>query len=149
MADYRRFGSWTGDGSAIRPGRHVARHNGGSDGKTWIAHGSGRRGGRDLRRRFPGLLDAMPSRRLTGQLAVSPTHLSRTFRHETGSSLTRYRNRLRVSHALDRIEGGEDNLAVLAADLGFADQAHFIRTMREHTGHTPGKLRAVLHQLAD
>jgi AraC-like DNA-binding protein len=86
---------------------------------------------------------------LAAHLAVSPTHLSRTFRHETGSSLTRYRNRLRVSHALDRIEGGEDNLAVLAADLGFADQAHFIRTMREHTGHTPGKLRAVLHQLAD
>ncbi len=83
---------------------------------------------------------------LAAHLAVSPTHLSRAFRHETGSSLTRYRNRLRVSRALDRIEAGEDNLAALAADLGFADQAHFIRTMREHTGHTPGRLRAVLNQ---
>jgi AraC-like DNA-binding protein len=96
--------------------------------------------------------DHPASRRLTtlaAHLAVSPTHLSRTFQHETGNSLTRYRNRLRVSRALDRIEAGEDNLAVLAADLGFADQAHFIRTVREHTGRTPRQLRAVLHRPAD
>lgn len=81
---------------------------------------------------------------LAAVLAVSPYHLSRAFSRETGSSLTRYRNRIRVSRAMDRIEAGEPHLALLASDLGFADQAHFTRVTREHTGHTPGQLRSQL-----
>jgi AraC-like DNA-binding protein len=77
-------------------------------------------------------------------LDVSPYRLSRVFTREMGVSLTRYRNRVRVAHALDRIEAGEPSLAVLAADLGFADQAHLCRTMREHLGHTPTALRGLL-----
>jgi AraC-like DNA-binding protein len=49
-----------------------------------------------------------------------------------------------VARALDRLETGEPSLAVLAADLGFADQAHLCRTMREHLGHTPTALRRLL-----
>ncbi|CAL9616743.1 hypothetical protein SUDANB121_05771 [Nocardiopsis dassonvillei] len=77
-------------------------------------------------------------------LDVSPYRLSRTFTRGTGVSLTRYRNRVRVSRALDRLEEGEESLAVLAADLGFADQAHLCRTVRDHLGHTPTALRALL-----
>ncbi|MFF0340394.1 helix-turn-helix domain-containing protein [Kribbella sp. NPDC004875] len=77
-------------------------------------------------------------------LDVSPYRLSRAFTRELGVSLTRYRNRVRVARALDRLEGGEPGLAVLAADLGFADQAHLCRTMREHFGHTPTALRRLL-----
>jgi Helix-turn-helix domain len=51
-----------------------------------------------------------------------------------GVSVTRYRNRVRVARALDRLEHGEDSLAALAADLGFADQAHLCRTVRQHLG---------------
>jgi AraC-like DNA-binding protein len=61
-------------------------------------------------------------------LGVSPYRLSRAFTGELGVSLTRYRNRVRVSRALQRLEDGERNLAALAADLGFADQAHLCRT---------------------
>ncbi|MFD3686021.1 helix-turn-helix transcriptional regulator [Nocardiopsis sp. NPDC058631] len=81
---------------------------------------------------------------LAGLLGVSPYRLSRAFTRETGVSLTRYRNRVRVGRALDRLEGGEESLAVLAADLGFADQAHLCRTVREHVGHTPTSLRTLL-----
>ncbi len=55
--------------------------------------------------------------------AISPFRLSRAFTREMGVSLTRYRKRVRVARALDRLEHGENQLAVLAADLGFADQA--------------------------
>ncbi len=41
---------------------------------------------------------------------------------------------------------GARSLALLAADLGFADQAHLTRTVREHTGHTPAALRRALGQ---
>jgi AraC-like DNA-binding protein len=83
---------------------------------------------------------------LTDHLGVSPYRLSRAFPREVGVSVTRYRNRVRVGRAMERLEHGERSLALLAADLGFADQAHLTRTVREHTGHTPAALRRVLAQ---
>lgn len=77
-------------------------------------------------------------------LGVSPFRLSRAFPRELGVSVTRYRNRIRVAEALDRLERGEPSLAALAADLGFADQAHLTRTLREHIGHPPTALRRLL-----
>jgi AraC-like DNA-binding protein len=38
------------------------------------------------------------------------------------------------------MESGEQSLGVLAADLGFADQAHLTRTVRQHVGRTPSCL---------
>ncbi|MEV0594871.1 helix-turn-helix domain-containing protein [Nonomuraea cavernae] len=81
---------------------------------------------------------------LAESLAVSPYQLSRAFTRELGVSLTHYRNRVRVGQALDRLENGEPSLALLAADLGFADQAHLTRTIRRHVGHTPSALRRLL-----
>ncbi|MCZ0983048.1 AraC family transcriptional regulator [Streptomyces diastatochromogenes] len=77
-------------------------------------------------------------------LGVSPYRLSRAFTRELGVSLTRYRNRVRVGRALDRLDAGEESLAALAADLGFSDQAHLTRTMRHYLGHTPTSLRRLL-----
>ncbi|MFF0307056.1 helix-turn-helix domain-containing protein [Streptosporangium sp. NPDC004379] len=113
---------------------------------------------------------------LAALLEVSPYRLSRAFSREMGVSLTRYRNRVRVGRVMERLEGGEcdgpagygahdgcdgpgphggcgerrghgsPGLAALAADLGFADQAHLTRTVREHLGHTPAVLRRLLTQ---
>jgi AraC-like DNA-binding protein len=80
-------------------------------------------------------------------LGVSPYRLSRGFSRELGISLTHYRNRVRVSRALERLAAGEQNLGVLAADLGFCDQAHLTRTVRTHAGHPPAALRRLLQPL--
>jgi AraC-like DNA-binding protein len=85
-------------------------------------------------------------------VAVSPHHLSRTFRSEVGVSITTYRRRLRVRSALERLAGGERNLSRLAADAGFADHAHLTREMRALLGTTPSVLerrlsRPVLEKL--
>jgi AraC-like DNA-binding protein len=77
-------------------------------------------------------------------LGVSPYRLSRGFSRELGMSLTHYRNRVRVSRALERLAAGERNLSALAADLGFSDHAHLTRTVRAHVGHTPAVLRRLL-----
>lgn len=82
---------------------------------------------------------------LAAALEVSPYRLSRAFTRTLGVSVTRYRNRVRVGRALDRLEAGEHGLATLAADLGFADQAHLCRTVRTHTGHTPTALRRLFN----
>ena len=81
---------------------------------------------------------------LAESLGVSPYRLSRAFPRELGVSLTRYRNRVRVSRALGRLDAGERDLAALAAELGFADQAHLTRTVREHAGAPPGVVRRLL-----
>jgi AraC-like DNA-binding protein len=74
----------------------------------------------------------------------SQHHLSRVFRRITGESISGYRNRVRVSRALDRITEGETDLAGLAAELGFADHAHMTRSIRLATGRTPTEFRRLL-----
>ncbi|MFD2026915.1 helix-turn-helix domain-containing protein [Promicromonospora aerolata] len=91
------------------------------------------------------VLDAAPMSgdlvSLARALGASPAHLSRVFQAETGTSLTQFRNRVRVSRALDRLEAGDADLAALAGDLGFADQAHLTRTVRATLDTTPGRVR--------
>jgi AraC-like DNA-binding protein len=81
---------------------------------------------------------------LARRVGCSPHHLSRIFGRLTGSGVTAYRNRLRVSRALERMASGEPDLAALAAELGFADHAHMARTIRAATGQTPSACRALL-----
>lgn len=77
-------------------------------------------------------------------LAVSPHHLSRIFHTATGRTIARHRIRLRVRDALERLAGGERDLARLAADLGLADHSHLCRIVRDETGTTPSVLRSAL-----
>ncbi|MBC7303807.1 MAG: helix-turn-helix transcriptional regulator [Nocardia sp.] len=88
--------------------------------------------------------EAAGLRSLAGVLGVSPYRLSRVFSRHMGVSLTHYRNRVRVGRAVSRLADGETALAALAAELGFADQSHLTRTIREHLGHTPAVLRGLL-----
>jgi AraC-like DNA-binding protein len=81
---------------------------------------------------------------LARELAVSPHHLSRVFRAVTGHTISRHRMSLRARTAMERLAGGDRDLARLAADLGFADQSHLCRVVRAETGHTPSALRAAL-----
>jgi AraC-like DNA-binding protein len=88
-----------------------------------------------------------PGRSLTevaAALSVSPFHLSRSFRAVAGSTMARHRRRLRARDAMERLAGGERDLARLAADTGFADQSHMSRVLRVETGETPARLRALL-----
>lgn len=77
---------------------------------------------------------------------VSIYQLSRAFRAVTGTTFSRYRTRLRARLAIDRIANGERHLAHLAAELGFADQAHMTRALRMETEFTPGDLRSILFE---
>jgi AraC-like DNA-binding protein len=77
-------------------------------------------------------------------VACSPQHLSRVFRRVTGRSLTCYRNELRVRAVLGRLEAGDRSLRTMAAEYGFADQAHLTRVVRRHLRTTPAALRELL-----
>lgn len=90
----------------------------------------------------------LPLEDLARGVGASPHHLSRVFRAVTGSSLTRYRNELRIRAVLHAMEEGEDSLRTLAHAYGFADQAHLTRLCRGQTGRPPGALRVLLRDRA-
>lgn len=74
----------------------------------------------------------------------SEFHLARRFRAELGTSMHRYRLQLRLVLALERLAGGEGDLAALAVDLGFAHHSHFSASFRRVFGQTPARVRATL-----
>lgn len=83
-------------------------------------------------------------RALASLLGHSPFHVSRVFHQQAGVTLTGFRNRIRAALAIERLEQGEADLAGLAVDLGFADQAHMTRVIRAEVGSPPGHVRRLL-----
>ncbi|MDI1239258.1 MAG: helix-turn-helix transcriptional regulator [Polaromonas sp.] len=75
---------------------------------------------------------------------ASPFHLARCFRQHTGLSLHGYRQRLRLTTALQRLEEGERDLAALAHDLGYSSQSHFGAAFVRELGITPAQARREL-----
>jgi AraC family transcriptional regulator len=74
---------------------------------------------------------------LARRLAVSPFHLMRVFREQTGFAIHDYRLQLRLRVALERLAEGVDSPSVLAAELGFASHSHFTRQFRRSFGIAP------------
>src|SRR5262249_59217722 len=76
---------------------------------------------------------------LAAKANLSGRQLERRFLDEVGippkrlARIVRFQRALRVLAARQAGERGAD----LAARLGYADQAHFIRDFREFAGHTP------------
>ena len=74
----------------------------------------------------------------------STFHLSRVFRQQTGLTLSQFRNRVRVVAAIELTEAGLMDLAAIAQQLGFSDQAHRTRVMRSELGAPPGHIQRLL-----
>jgi AraC-like DNA-binding protein len=74
--------------------------------------------------------------------SLSPSHLSRIFKEQTGVSIGRFRNQQRLQRFL-RIYGRGRRTTALAAALeaGFGSYAQFHRVFREQTGRSPSALR--------
>jgi AraC family transcriptional regulator len=75
---------------------------------------------------------------------VSPFHLARLFRRESGLSIHQYRHRLRLRAALARVADGEANLSALALELGFSSHSHLTDAFRLAFGVSPAQCRKSL-----
>jgi len=82
-----------------------------------------------------------PIPQLAEQFAISQRQLERLFQKQVGVTPKKYAQLFRVEQArlnLRRISPNTSpNLALLAAELGFYDQSHFIRQFRSVIGMTP------------
>jgi AraC family transcriptional regulator len=86
----------------------------------------------------------------TGELAntvgVHPAHLARGFRRHYGLSMGTYVRRLRLDWAARELIRSDASLAAVALAAGFADQSHFTRFFKRHTGQTPQAYRRTVRR---
>ncbi|NUS45160.1 MAG: helix-turn-helix transcriptional regulator [Mycobacteriaceae bacterium] len=83
---------------------------------------------------------------LAERTGSSPRRLQRQFREYAGVSPTWVLRRYRLLEAAESARDGEPVVwADVAADLGYADQAHLIRDFHAATGRTPGAYAADQH----
>lgn len=80
---------------------------------------------------------------LAAEAGLSPHHLIRAFRRETGLTPHAWLVDCRVEAARQRLRRGEAPAAVAAA-TGFCDQPHLTRAFKARIGVTPGAYRAAL-----
>jgi AraC-like DNA-binding protein len=70
-------------------------------------------------------------------LGVDQRTLQRRFREYVGVSPNGVVQRYRLHEAAERLKAGASSLASVAAELGYADQAHFARDFNKWIGRTP------------
>ena len=94
----------------------------------------------DMARADPALSQATE---LAGRLGVSRRTLERTFRRYVGVGPKWIIRRFRVHEACERIAAGKPPCwSALATELGYFDQAHFIRDFKSQVGRTPAAYAA-------
>jgi AraC family transcriptional regulator len=70
----------------------------------------------------------------------SPVYLTQVFQQVEGMPLYRYQLRLRLTRALDLLDGYDD-LTALALELGFSSHSHFSAAFRSAYGRSPSEFK--------
>lgn len=104
-------------------------------------------------RRLEALLSAHPERRLSvaemaAGLGLSESGFAHAFKQGTGTTPLQWQLGRRVEMAQALLRGSDLRLAEIAAQLGFADQAHLTRVFRQCCGAPPAAWRRQQHGFA-
>lgn len=86
---------------------------------------------------------------LAAEAQRHPAHVARLFRTHFGVSIATYIRRLRLDWAAEQLAGSRESLAAISHRAGFADQSHFTRMFRRHSGTTPHAYRLASRQQSD
>jgi len=81
---------------------------------------------------------------LSAVACLSPFHFSRSFKQAVGVGPQRYVMHRRVERAKALMRRSNQSLALIAQEVGFADQSHLTSVFRREIGVTPGHFRAAL-----
>ncbi|WP_050753640.1 helix-turn-helix domain-containing protein [Pseudobacteroides cellulosolvens] len=97
--------------------------------------------------RLPVLLAAIEQlKRSSGTITVnelsnityySERHLNRIFKEYVGTSVKTFSRIIRINTSIEKMKEQKSILTVLAQDIGFFDQSHFIRDFKSVCGVTP------------
>lgn len=82
--------------------------------------------------------DRRPLEELSAECGASKRTMQRLFTEETGMSFSRWRQRLCLITALERLAAGE-SVTTAALDAGYSTTSAFISMFRKELGTTPGR----------
>jgi AraC family transcriptional regulator len=86
-------------------------------------------------------LEALRTAEVAREVGIHPVHLARVFRAHHGVTIGAYVRGLRLDWAARRLTRSKESLGDIALEAGFADQSHFTRAFKLHTGSTPDRFR--------
>jgi AraC-like DNA-binding protein len=81
---------------------------------------------------------------ISEEAEVSPFHLCRMFKKETGLSIHRYLNRLRLRACVDSLTQAQQGLTDLAISVGYSSHSHFTEAFRREFGVPPSVVRKAM-----
>lgn len=78
---------------------------------------------------------------IAGELHISPSHLSRTFKKVCGDSLTEYINKARIAKARELLRNSDILTYQVAEMVGYNDPTYFSSIFKKYTGASPSEYR--------
>ena len=88
------------------------------------------------------LAEPLPVDELAALAGLPRRPFAAEFKRAVGMPVHQYVLRRRVDRAVALLTGTDRPIADVAAEAGFAHQAHLTRVLRRMTGSTPGRYRA-------
>ena len=87
------------------------------------------------------IMDRITVNELAAAISISPTHLSRIFKQETGISVSEYIRQRKIDMAKNLLRFSDYDYVEIAVMLSYSSQSHFIQHFRSQVGMTPKAYR--------
>ena len=87
------------------------------------------------------IMDRITIQELASAISISPAHLSRIFKQETGISVSEYIRQRKIDMAKNLLRFSNYDFVEIAVMLSYSSQSHFIQHFRSQTGMTPKAYR--------
>ena len=87
------------------------------------------------------IMDRITIQDLASAICVSPAHLSRIFKQETGVSVSEYIRQRKIDMAKNLLRFSDYDFVEIAVMLSYSSQSHFIQHFRSQVGMTPKAYR--------
>ena len=86
--------------------------------------------------------DKITIENIAGAAGISPSALTALFKNHMGMNMMRWRDQLRMSKAVELLEGTDLAIKAIAIDVGYDDPLFFSRRFKQMTGWSPSQIRA-------
>ena len=87
------------------------------------------------------IMDRITVNELAEAIRISPAHLSRIFKQETGVSVSEYIRQRKIDVAKNLLRFSDYDFVEIAVMLSYSSQSHFIQHFRSQVGMTPKAYR--------